>query len=70
MYMPLAAGKGPVVQLNYSAIAQDAGVHRGLAQQVVSDLCYRLSMHLLSSHPVQVGGQCLGCVHVDNDSAH
>lgn len=46
-----------MVQLNYSLIAQDAGVHRGLAQQVVSDLCYRLSMHLLSGHSIQVRTQ-------------
>jgi hypothetical protein len=64
----LGAGKAPVVQLNYSLIAQDAGVYRGLAQQVVSDLCYRLSMQLLSGHPVQVRTQqhvwthgCSGC---------
>jgi hypothetical protein len=48
------AGKAPVVQLNYTAIAAEAGVHRSLAQHLVSDLCFRLATHLLSGSTIKV----------------
>jgi hypothetical protein len=48
------AGKAPVVQLNYTAIAAEAGVHRSLAQHLVGDLCFRLAEHLLQGSAIKV----------------
>jgi hypothetical protein len=49
-----AADRAAVAQLNYQLIAQDAQVHRSIAQRLITEMLQRLAMHIVAGHAVQV----------------
>lgn len=51
----LHADRAAVTQLNYQLIAQDAQVHRSIAQRLITEMLQRLAMHIVAGHAVQVG---------------
>lgn len=48
------ADRAAVAQLNYQLIAQDAQVHRSIAQRLITEMLHRLAMHIVTGHAVQV----------------
>jgi hypothetical protein len=52
-YCP-AAGRAAVTQLNYQLIAQDAQIHRSIAQRLITEMLQRLAMHIVAGHAIQV----------------
>lgn len=52
------ADRAAVTQLNYQLIAQDAQIHRSIAQRLITEMLQRLAMHIVAGHAVQVRSRC------------
>jgi hypothetical protein len=57
----LHADRAAVTQLNYQLIAQDAQVHRSIAQRLITEMLQRLAMHIVAGHAVQVRSPAACC---------
>lgn len=49
-----AADRSAVVQLNFQLIAQDAQIHRSIAQRLITEMLQRLAMHIVAGHAIKV----------------
>lgn len=52
------ADRAAVTQLNYQLIAQDAQIHRSIAQRLITEMLQRLAMHIVAGHAIQVCSSC------------